>query len=279
MMQGAWSVVVRRHPTIEKGDWVANYDGSTTKQARKDVKWAGRGRVLDAGPDTRVPNYVTSNPGEDTYLVIGVDNDSSKIKITTSILMDEEDMHLTEQYSPKFIKRNYNSKLYKAQLFRTCKNTIKVNAWVRDYNVNLTRVRREHLNTFAHSNVKGFMWLFCSHALPVGTRMRGKNANSKCPHCHEEEDVFHMAFDCTMARYIRKTVFKEWWSRTGDHRWARPHKFEEALFFKGSETLEVAKHTLNDITTYHIWKYRCNILYDGDEKVTLATVSPRLQPK
>jgi hypothetical protein len=29
MMQGAWSVVVRHHPTIEKGDWVAYYDGST----------------------------------------------------------------------------------------------------------------------------------------------------------------------------------------------------------------------------------------------------------
>jgi hypothetical protein len=103
--------------------------------------------------------------------------------------------------------------------------------------------------------------------------MRGKNANSKCPHCHEEEDICIMAFDCTMVRYIRKTVFKEWWSQTRDHRWAHPHKFEEALFFKGSETLEIAKHTLNDITMYYIWKYRCNILYDGDEKVTLAAVT------
>jgi hypothetical protein len=53
MMQGAWSVVVRRHPTIEKGNWVAYYDGSTTKQALKDVMWAGRGKVLEAGPDPK----------------------------------------------------------------------------------------------------------------------------------------------------------------------------------------------------------------------------------
>jgi hypothetical protein len=64
---------------------------------------------------------------------------------------------------------------------------------VRDYNINLVRVWREHPNTFAHSKVKGFMWLFCSHALPVGTRMRGKNARTKCPYCYEEEDIHHMS--------------------------------------------------------------------------------------
>jgi hypothetical protein len=49
-----------------------------------------------------------------------------------------------------------------------------------------------HLNTtFAHSKVKGFMWLFCSHALPGGTRMWGKNAGTKCPQCYEEEDIYH----------------------------------------------------------------------------------------
>jgi hypothetical protein len=50
------------------------------------------------------------------------------------------------------------------------------------------------------------------------------------------------------------------------------HGFEEAFFFKGSDTLEVAQRTLNDIATYHIWKYRCSILYDGDEKITLAVI-------
>jgi hypothetical protein len=47
--------------------------------------------------------------------------------------------------------------------------------------------------------------------------MSGKKAGTKCPHCYEEEDIHHVAFDCTTARYIRKIVFKEWWSHTGDH--------------------------------------------------------------
>jgi hypothetical protein len=45
--------MVRRHPTIEKGDWVAYYDDNTTKQAGKDVMWAGKGEVLEAGPDPK----------------------------------------------------------------------------------------------------------------------------------------------------------------------------------------------------------------------------------
>jgi hypothetical protein len=39
--------------------------------------------------------------------------------------------------------------------------------------------------------------------------MRGKKAGTKCPHCYEEEDIHHMAFDCTTARYIRKIVFNK----------------------------------------------------------------------
>jgi hypothetical protein len=39
--------------------------------------------------------------------------------------------------------------------------------------------------------------------------MRGKKAGTKCPHYYEEEDIHQMAFDCTIARYIRKIVFKE----------------------------------------------------------------------
>jgi hypothetical protein len=75
------------------------------------------------------------------------------------------------------------------------------------------------------------------------------------------------------ARYIRKIVFKEWWSHTRDHAWSHNHGFKEAFFFKGSNMLEVAKRTLNNIATYHIWKYRYGILYDGDEKITLAVIT------
>jgi hypothetical protein len=59
------------------------------------------------------------------------------------------------------------------------------------------------------STVKGFMWLFCSHALPVGTRLRGKKAKIECPQCRKPENIRHMTFDCPVAKYIRKMVFKE----------------------------------------------------------------------
>jgi hypothetical protein len=100
-----------------------------------------------------------------------------------------------------------------------CNNSIKENAWVRDYGINLKEVRRAHLNTYADLKVKGFMWLFTSHALPVGTRLHGKDACNRCPHCMEVEDIKHMAYDCCVAQYIRKKVFKERWFRTTESRW------------------------------------------------------------
>jgi hypothetical protein len=49
MLQGAWSMVVRRNPTINNGDWISYYDGSSTMQARKDTLWEGRDRVIQRG--------------------------------------------------------------------------------------------------------------------------------------------------------------------------------------------------------------------------------------
>jgi hypothetical protein len=100
---------------------------------------------------------VDSNPEQDTYIVIRVEEDGLKIKRTPrDILLDEENMHPTEQYGLAFIKCNQNSQLYAAQMLHSCIPYIKVNTWERDYGINL--------NNFAHSKVKGFMWLFLSHA-------------------------------------------------------------------------------------------------------------------
>jgi hypothetical protein len=116
-------------------------------------------------------------------------------------------MHPTEQYEPAFIKRNKNSKLYQAQMFRFCINSIKENAWVRDYGVDLEKVCKLHLSKFAYSKVKGFMWLWCSHALPAGNRLRSKDANSVCPYYGEIDDIRHITYDCMVAAYIRDIVF------------------------------------------------------------------------
>ena len=82
----------------------------------------------------------------DTYIVVGINEEGKKIKMTPKdLIMDEEDMRPAEQYGPEFIKRNQNSNLYKAHSYRSCINTIKVNAWARDYKVNLSRAHREHM--------------------------------------------------------------------------------------------------------------------------------------
>ena len=87
---------------------------------------------------------------------------------------------MEEGPSRRFIKANDNSILYQAQLLRSCATRIKVNTWERDYAINLQVVRNNHKKTWANSKVKGFMWLLTSHALPVGTRLRGPGEGVLC---------------------------------------------------------------------------------------------------
>jgi hypothetical protein len=115
------------------------------------------------------------------------------------------------------------------------------------------------------------MWLWCSHALPAGTRLRGKDASLAYLHCRKTEDIRHMTFDCIMAAYIRKIVFTEWWARTTDSKWVMQPSFKNTFFKENNSTMAVAARTLNDVATYHIWKDRCNVLYGRD--VTLSVVT------
>jgi hypothetical protein len=109
------------------------------------------------GDNLNSPNAINPLPICDVYLVTGIDEDGHKVKTTLEqICINDEDMRPTEQYGPTFIKRN-NSRLYQAQMFRICINSIKENAWVRDYSVDLEQAHQLHLNTFAHSKVKGFI--------------------------------------------------------------------------------------------------------------------------
>jgi hypothetical protein len=237
---------------------VAYRDCSTHKQLRKDVTYEGRAKVLKVGKgpkdsdpvtgtmahrpldngevwhlDKRAcytftqgdnlnsPNTINPLPTQDVYLVTGRDEEGCKIKTTLEqILTIEEDMCPTEQFRLAFIKRNENSRLYQAQMFRSCINSIKENAWVRDYGVDLEKVRKLHLSMFAHSKVKGFMWLWCSHALPAGTRLRSKDANTACPHCGEVEDIrpitannIWVEFNSTIRARLNHIKAKaNWWT-------------------------------------------------------------------
>jgi hypothetical protein len=167
------------------------------------------------------------------------------------------------------LKRNENSRLYHAQMFRSCINSIKENAWVRDYGVDFEKVRKLHLSTFAHSKVKGFMWLSPFQQAPgLEARMPTQHA-----HCGEVEDIRHMTYDCMVAAYIRDIVFTEWWACTTDSKWVRRSMFESAFFNKNNTTMAVATRTLNDIATFHIWKDRCNVLYGRDITPSVITAN------
>jgi hypothetical protein len=137
--------------------------------------------TLSAREDNTKPNVVESSLDRDLYVVTGCNENGDKIKLSLKMIhMDDKDMRPVEHDGPSFINRNENGRLYKCQMFRACSSSIKENTWVRDYGIDLKEVRRAHLNTYANSKVKGFMWLFTSYALPVGTRLCGKDACNRC---------------------------------------------------------------------------------------------------
>jgi hypothetical protein len=107
--------------------------------------------TLTQEDDLNSPNTINPLPTRDVYLVTGRDEEGYKIKTTLEQILTKEDMCPTEYNKLAFIKRNENSRLYQAQMFRSCINSIKENAWVRDYRVDLEKVRKLHLSMFAKS--------------------------------------------------------------------------------------------------------------------------------
>jgi hypothetical protein len=93
------------------------------------------------GTSLNSPNQPSTT--RDVYLVTGRDEEGYKIKTTLEqILTIEEDMRPTEQYGPAFIKRNENSRLYQAQMFRSCINSIKeIMGWTLKRSANYTSAR------------------------------------------------------------------------------------------------------------------------------------------
>jgi hypothetical protein len=96
-----------------------------------------------------------------------------------------------------------------------------------------------------YTSARLHMWLWCSHALPAGTRLRSKDANSACPHCGEIEVIRHMTYDCMVAAYIRYIVSK----------WVMRSTFESAIFNEDNTTMAVAARTLNDLATFYMERW------------------------
>ena len=146
--QGAWSVVVRRNPTFHEGEWIAYIDNLPDK-ANRDEFSEGRGKIVNPGfarDDTVVTDWYATdwNTGALKHEV-PEDGEAWHLDRKRCFRLNkgwdmrapnwvdsrpQADMRPSEQYGAEFIKRNQNSKLYKAQVFRTCVDKIKVNAWV-----------------------------------------------------------------------------------------------------------------------------------------------------
>ena len=118
------------------------------------------------------------------------------------------------------------------------------------------------------------MWQLISHALPVGTRLFGDNANTPCPRCgHHTEDMEHMALKCGYAKKARKATFKEWFVRTGNSKGYHNMGTKEAIFdIDVSDARGMAWATLNAILIHNIWKDRCNHTYRQEESLPVISL-------
>ena len=62
---------------------------------------------------------------------------------------------------------------------------------------------RENWASQASLKVKGFMWLFWNHALPVGERMFGSDTDKSCPRCGSLETIKHCTYECS---WVKRTL-------------------------------------------------------------------------
>ena len=206
------------------------------------------------------PNRITETNQKSLYINIGPPRDGAElIKLTLEDILAQEDEPMPgEKFGPAFLKKVDNSRLYTAQLFRKHNFYIKENKWALKYNININKPRNEQNRSIAHSRVKGFMWLFYSHALPVKDRLHGSGSKD-CPLCGGKETIKHMAASCEIAKATRKLVYKEWHGRTGD---ATSTKFRNSFFSPTQKTLRGdLLITINGITTQQLWRHRCDAEY------------------
>jgi hypothetical protein len=214
--------------------------------------------------------YTIVNPSPEDIYIKGTDG--SRTFVSSKELKEETRMTI-ERHGPEFVKDQQNFILYDAILHRTKRGKPKKNAWTVKYGVEVRNMQKKCRKTIAHSSVKGFMWLLCSHALPVGSRMRGAEANQGCPRCGETETIKHMAFSCKWVNQLRSIVMKEWWARTGDPKWTDRHSFGEAFFGDTEGIKAEIFDTLNAITAHEGWKSRNKILYEGTPQLPPLAVA------
>ena len=161
-----------------------------------------------------------------------------------------------------FLTLDANSVLYKAQLYRYTNTRRKPIRWEEIFNTKINSLLELNMTNFTHSKVKGFMWLFYTHDLPVGARLRGKEANTPCKICGGRETIDHMASHCPTSKTTWKLVAKEWFARTGQESWfCNPSLSRQFFNIEQVKLMWREQRTLRDITLHNIWKNRCEVMY------------------
>lgn len=220
-----------------------------------------------AEDNRKSPNIIAHTDPAEVAVTVYDDKDCKQRITIKDLLTLEEEPRPLEQFGPAFVKKCDNSILAKAQLLRAETKYIKPNKWVEKYNIDLAETHKAYRKTFAHSKIKSFCWLLASHALPVGTRLFGKEANKKCPRCEaDEEDIKHTLHSCGWVKKVREATFLEWLSRTGEDRGAADYKFKDLAFPNQSQQpMPTAWLTLYAIFMHHCWKDRCEWKYGRGE--------------
>ena len=155
---------------------------------------------------------------------------------------------------------NKNSVLYQAHQYRTTKTGMKPNVWSNQTDVPTLHV--EHKESYASSQIKGFMWLFLQHALPVRNRSRASGpTNVTCKACPMTETIEHAVGGCPSARENLNMSIVELWTRMGCDQEMDIEDFgliELILFQSGTKVAA----TVKAITMYHSWKHRNKLEYE-----------------
>ena len=179
-------------------------------------------------------------------------------------------------FTPEYLELDANSILYRAQLYRYAELKRKPIKWEDTYRIKVNPLMGLSSAGMTHSKVKGFMWLFYTHALPVATRMWGKETSQECKICGQRETIAHMSVDCLTARTTWKLVTKEWFARTAQPGWFINTSLENMFFnMEKSGDMGTEWRALRDTTLHNIWKNRCAVHYREEKSLPPAIIANR----
>ena len=291
-MQQNWAIIMRRKPTLHKGNKVL-YSNEEYTEKPEETFHRGHGKLVNTpGPlddkaevvwnyggvnyDTTVWNtpikkcwnmLINKSPltrAEDIYIVTDFNEDGVKIKTPiTELNMDSEEPRMADIHSPMYFKNEENALVHKAYEFRSTPTRRKDNKWLAQGLKDLKTAYRTQARTWAHAKIKGFMWLMVSHALPVGSRFFA--AEELCPHCLKRETMEHALYGCKTAAATWLIAKKEWDHRMMDTTRLDPPNIIRDLLEFDEGTKEEARATLAAITAFHIWRNRCNKKYRDED--------------